>query len=844
MTFGQFWARMEAVTRRLGEAGVASGATVAVVLPEGPHFLSTLIAVSRTSACAPINPALTAAEMETYLTDLAPDALLVAPEFTVAAEVGRRLGLTVIAAKEETEVWSVVAEGGRAGRRYDAAVILQTSATTGKGKLVGLSRENLNASAAGSKRALGLTERDRVLLLSPLFHLQGLISAMAQLALGGSAIATSGFDREKFTWWLQRLRPTWYTCGPTMHRAICSLLEGNASVPEGGGSALNSLRFVRSIGAPLSAELTGRVMKVLGVPVLNGYGMTETGVVTSMPIDLAATRTDSVGKTIGTEIRIANAEGCDVSPGEEGEIVLRGPNVMAGYLNDVEGNRRSYWDGWFRTGDLGRLDAEDFLYITGRLKEQINRAGEKIHPGEVDDVMLSHPAIQEAATFAVAHASLGEDVACAVVLRPSCAVTEAELQQFVAERLAPFKVPRRIYFVEKIPRGSTGKPRRHLLAEWVLQGVVQPSTGDGDRVERPLNEIERKVMALWSELLGRHDLRVGEDFFSAGGDSMGAVSMLNEVEQMMGIRAVLSSESFFYEPTVAHLAEMVGELMEWEKSESPSQKIIVIPVRDGVAGAQTDGERGPLFLFPPDKNDGTNFRRLATALGRDRKISIVRPGHMRHRATATVIEDAARESAAAVRLACPEGPYVLAGYCFGGAIAFETARLLEKDGCSVALILIDTPAPGYPQFWWKPQFVAQHWRLLRAVLSELGEPGRARFYAILSVRKVTWNAILLLRPLYAKVLDRKMVKWVASRAKMYDLTFFRLHRTRVPVLHLIARERTNRISRESYFAWTQVAESGVTVHDFPGDHDTIWAETNLAGMAEAIQAWLLKLEGR
>ena len=361
---------------------------------------------------------------------------------------------------------------------------------------------------------------------------------------------------------------------------------------------------------------------------------------------------------------------------------------------------------------------------------------------------------------------------------------------------------------------------------------------------RPLNETEQKVMGLWSELLERRDLRVDEDFFSAGGDSMGAVSMLSEIEQRMGVRAVLSSESFFYQPTVAHLAEMIQELMEWEKSDSPSEKIIVIPVREGASGKQTDEVLRPLFLFPPNKNDGTNFRKLAAALGGDRPISVVRPGHMRHRATATVIEDAARESAEAIRVACPEGPYVLAGYCFGGAIAFETARLLEKDGCRVALILIDTPAPGYPQFWWKPRFAAEHWRLLRAVLSEFGEPGRAKFYAVASVRKMTWNAILLLRPLYAKVLDRKLVNWVAIRAKMYDLPFFRLHWTRAPILHLIAKERTNLISRESYFAWTQVAESGMTVLDFPGDHDTIWAEANLPRMAEAIQAWLLTLEAR
>ena len=443
VSYGQLSERMEALSRRLQREAVVCGSTVALVLPEGPHMLTTILAVSNHWACAPINPALTASELETYLRELAPAAMLIAPEFEVARETGLRLGLTVLEAHEEDVgregAWRLLGKGvtGVSGPP-ETAIILQTSATTGRSKLVGLSRANLEASIASTSEALRLTEHDRVLLLSPLFHLQGILSAMSQLAVGGSAVALCLFHRDEFVWWLDRLRPTWYTCGPTMHRALCSLLEGIA--PEAAGLRPHSIRFVRSIGAFLSPELAAHLTDVLGAPVLNGYGMTETGVVTSLPPESALAKAESVGKTMGTEIQVRDGMGRAVAAGEEGEIVLRGPNVMAGYLNDPEANRRAFQEGWFRTGDLGRLDVDGFLYITGRLKEQINRGGEKIHPIEVDEALGSHPAVEAVAAFGVKHPSLGEDVACAVVLRPDAPPVSAEdLRRFAAKRLAPIQ---------------------------------------------------------------------------------------------------------------------------------------------------------------------------------------------------------------------------------------------------------------------------------------------------------------------------------------------------------------------------------------------------------------------
>ena len=847
VTSRQLWTRMDHLAARLRDEGMPPGATVALVLPEGPHLLATILAVSRDFACAPINPALTATELHACLAALTPYVLLMAPEFLTAAEVGRQLGLTVFEAHEESAglpaEWRLLAKGACCGsRREEIGLILETSATTGRCKLVGLTRSNLEACLRSTWSALDLTESDRVLLLSPLFHLQGILSAMSQIYAGGSAVAPCGFSRDDFVWWLDLLRPTWYTCGPTMHRALCSLLEGVA--PHAPGLRPHSLRFVRSIGAPLSPGLAAHLTQVLGAPVLNGYGMTETGVVTSLPLVCALERADSVGKSTGAEIQVWNADGRKTTAGGEGEIVLRGNSVFSGYLNDPEANRRSFRDGWFRTGDLGRLDPDGFLYVTGRLKEQINRGGEKINPAEVDEALSQHPAVEAVATFGLPHTSLGEDVACAVVLRHDAPPPGTEdLRSFAAERLAPFKLPRAIFYVDGLPRGSTGKPQRYLLTERFRSALAARTADPSSRTQAPvpqsLNGIGQQILSLWRDQLGREDLSPEEDFFSAGGDSMEAVVMLSRLEQIAKLHTVLSTESFFHDPTIAHLAAMIQALRDGEHANSPSEKIRVIPLQPGSLAKQADQAPPQFYLFPPNAQDGTAFRKLALALGPEWPVSLVRPGHMRHRDTATAIEDAAMESVAAIKTASPQGPYLVGGFCFGGLIAFEAARLLEQEGCHVSLVLFDTPVPGYPQFFWRPRFAAEHWHVLQAVVSDLRSADQAKAYAVLAIRKITWNAILLSKPLCRRVWGCGPLPWIAARAKSNDLPFFRLHRTGVPILHLLASERTNPVACAAYAAWKQVAGAGLTERELLANHVSLFSPSNLPRLAEAIRNWVL-----
>jgi acyl-CoA synthetase (AMP-forming)/AMP-acid ligase II len=266
------------------------------------------------------------------------------------------------------------------------------------------------------------------------------------------------FNPTTFLDWLDQFQPTWFTSSPPLNRSILRLARQHPEV-----FRRTPLRFIRTAGASPQPEVLTSLEECIGVPVLNGYGLTETGGVTRNTAD--ARKDGSVGRTSGLEVGIMDRFGNLVANGEEGEIAVRGSSVTSGYLDDMEANLTSFCDGWFLTGDIGRLDSENFLFITGRLKEMIDRGGEKILPQGVEDVLAEHPAVADAAVFAVAHPTLGEDIAAAVVLREGASATALELRRFAATKLAAFKVPRRIEFLDRIPRTSTGKVQRSLLVE-------------------------------------------------------------------------------------------------------------------------------------------------------------------------------------------------------------------------------------------------------------------------------------------------------------------------------------------------------------------------------------------
>ena len=295
----------------------------------------------------------------------------------------------------------------------------------------------------------------------PLFHIHGLIAAVtASLSAGAAVCCTPGFNAFKFGEWLADVRPTWYTAVPTMHQAILMRMRAHTEQARAA-----QLRFIRSSSASLPPQVMAELEAVFGAPVIESYGMTEaTHQMASNPLPPRARKPGSVGVSAGPEVAIMDDDGRLLAQGDIGEVVIRGPNVTAGYDSNPSANVKAYTDGWFRTGDQGRLDEEGYLFLTGRLKEQINRGGEKLSPLEVDVVLLDHPGVAQACTFGIPHDKLGEEVGVVIVPRPGQTVTEAEIREFAATRLAAFKVPRRVLVMDDIPKGATGKVQRIGLA--------------------------------------------------------------------------------------------------------------------------------------------------------------------------------------------------------------------------------------------------------------------------------------------------------------------------------------------------------------------------------------------
>jgi amino acid adenylation domain-containing protein len=452
----------------------------------------------------------------------------------------------------------------------DVALVLHTSGTTGRPKIVPLTHANLCASARSIAETLALGERDRCLEIMPLFHIHGLVaSLLAPLTAGGSVACPPIFQAPRFFQWMEALRPTWYSAVPTMHQAILSRAAEHRDT-----IVSHPLRFIRSSSSPLPPSLMDALEASFAAPVIEAYGMTEAShQMASNPFPPRRRKPGSVGLAAGPKIAVMDEAGSLLPRGTIGEIVVRGPGVTKGYETGADANARAFTSGWFRTGDQGYLDADGYLFLTGRLKELINKGGEKIAPRDVEETLLTHPAIAQAVAFAVPEGRLGEEVAAAVVLRDGGSATERELQELAAARLAPFKVPRRVVFVSELPKGPTGKLQRTGLAQRL--GVsFETSRAPETAPIAPRSALERSLARLWTDLL-RCDVRsVADSFFDLGGDSTLAMICLARVQADLGVD--VSFPAFFAEPTLAGLARAV------EAPRSPGvepQRLVADPER-------------------------------------------------------------------------------------------------------------------------------------------------------------------------------------------------------------------------------------------------------------------------
>lgn len=468
LTYRGLREQIDYTVRTLNAAGLVTTDRIAIITPGGPETGVLIISVMTGFTGATLNPQFKAGEYEQYFS-----------KFGISAVIVRRGDPTparAVASRYHIPVIEIVPEGTTAGRftlspgtpatsppvfssPSDTAILIQTSGTTGTPKTVPLQHRLICTVARRVCATFQFSGSDRCLHIAPYYHTMGIFgNFIAPLCAGGTVICTRDFIAPDMPMYLREYRPTFYSAGPAVHQAI--LRELKKCPP--GTLQTSSLRFIRSASAALADNVRDELETILGVPLIETYGMSEVG--GAITTNLPPAKRGSVGRAVVPHLAIMDEKGAILPQGEEGEIVVKGDVVFTGYDGAQEENAAAFTGGWFRTGDIGYLDAEGYLYLTGRKKELINKGGEKIAPVEVDDILKTHPLVKEAMSFRITDPVLGEDIA-AMVVRSSPQLTEQELRLYLLDRLAPFKVPRRIHFVDAVPRNPTGKPLRRAGTE-------------------------------------------------------------------------------------------------------------------------------------------------------------------------------------------------------------------------------------------------------------------------------------------------------------------------------------------------------------------------------------------
>ena len=469
LSYGDLKVLIHKISSQLCANKISNKDRAAIVLPNGPYMATTFLSISSYMSAAPLNPNYREEEFEFYLSDLKPKILIV--EFNSknpAVEVAKKLKIPICEIQTRENTPSGMFDLFEKTRDFnlpneeDESLVLHTSGTTSKPKIVPLSNKNIYSSSENISLSLNLNENDHCLNIMPLFHIHGLIAVLASsMKVGASVCASSGFNALKFLDLAKSEKITWYSGVPTMHQAILMRADKNLEVAKN----LN-LRFLRSSSASLPPAVFENLNRVFKCPVIEAYGMTEaTHQMTSNPLPPKKQKPGFVGIPAGPEVCIMNKDDKILNQGEEGEVCIKGPNVTLGYENNPEANKTSFSNGWFRTGDQGYFDKDGYLKISGRLKEIINKGGEKISPLEVDNILMDHPSIEQAVCFGYNDQLLGEDIASAIIIKEGKECTEEEIKNYARNKLAKFKIPKKIFFVDEIPKGATGKLQRNILAK-------------------------------------------------------------------------------------------------------------------------------------------------------------------------------------------------------------------------------------------------------------------------------------------------------------------------------------------------------------------------------------------
>ncbi len=793
LTYAALAFEIERLCASLAGMGIGRGSRVAVVLPDGPEMAVALLAVTAAAVCAPLNPNDDLDSYRRALKTLRIDALLVlGGHLQRARQVATELGLKVVNLRpSETNVpgsFDLVSDGARAGSLAegpeggDVAVLLHTSGTTSAAKIVPLTQFQL---LQRSKEA-PIDHSDRCLCVAPLFTGSAFgMNLLTPITAGASVVVASGLGPADLIACLNQFKPTYLSGSPTVLGAMLREIERR---PPGQSS---SLRFIRSTSIALPTSLKTQLEIAFRAPVVAAYSMTETGRIADSPLDQDAQREGSVGIPL-IPMSIRSDDGTLLAAGNVGEILVRGPGVMAAYEANAEANGNAFLDGWFRTGDLGYVDDDGYLFLTGRKKELINRGGPKVAPTEVDLTLLRHPSVTEAATFPVPHPTLGEDVAAAVVLRRANEVNEQQLREFAAANLAAHKVPSRIMIVPELPKNALGKVRRDELAT-MLAVAPKPNI----RVNAS-NQTELHLVKLWEKFLRVSPIGVEDNFFALGGDSLLAAQLFAEIERLFGRRLPLDA-LWFGGPTIAHLASLLIQ------DEQPGTWPMLVPIK-------SEGSKAPLFCVHTQGGNLFHYYELAQYLDIEQPVFGLQARGVYGGATPRhSIRDIAADCISAMRQRQTDGPFRIVGYSSGGTIAIEMARQLHGNGDAVGLlVLIDAGVRG---------------RLRRA--NRVGQLHR-RGLRYVQERAYHWLLHALRRP------DLRRLHKVGEAQRW---AFW----SHVPSpysgdAHLFAAsESVQNASGDETLGWGRLISGRLTIHHFTGDHASIMKAPAVREVASVLQ---------
>ena len=556
LSYADLWREVLEIRKVLRAHGIGQHDRVAIIMPQGPESTTALLGVICAATAVPLNPDYSLEEFESTLDQFGVTAAIVMQGKATAIPGGtrrRRIRMIEISSSFEsgtakiTQTATPSLPSGQCAEAEpgDIALLLQTSGTTAKPKIVPLKHSNVVESVNSIAATFKLAHSDRCLNIMPPHHVHGLVGAtLASLCRAAAVACLPAFDPLRFFDWMEAFQPTWFTATPTHYHAILSQAGSHRHVID-----RCRLRFIRSGSAPLSPKLKADLETAFKVPLIEGYGMTETvHMITCNPLPPGRRKPASVGPSVGPEVAIMDANGKQCPIGISGEVVVRGNVVMSGYESNPEANRSAFFGEWFRTGDIGHFDEDNYLFLEGKLKEIINRGGEKVAPQEVDAALLEYDAVVEAAAFGIPHPSLGEDVLAAIVLRPGATTSEEELRRFLGKKMNPSKIPSQFLFADEIPKGPTGKIQRFRLSQEFANRIPIA-------FEEPNLESERSLARLWVEVLNVDRAGRSDNFFVSGGDSLSAYRLVAAINMEFGCD--FSIGDVFSHPTFAELAEHI-----------------------------------------------------------------------------------------------------------------------------------------------------------------------------------------------------------------------------------------------------------------------------------------------